>query len=299
MLRGKALFSHLWERDCHNKRQCKSDNKRQWTLAPGSGASRNKWALWPQGEVKPDPCKQHVWSCTPSPPHAQNEPDVWVCIPHPSNLKTELHFQKNLVWAKLMRSAWLDPAPGQQTLPVASDWHGKLRQWDKRLLFQRPRGVHVRNLSVNCFSWNDDAMGPPWDGQALTLFPNNQSRKETAVFFFSKTCNKCCKSSMPPDSAKKDTFRILEFKLCKMCNSIFQTPTCGFRQLVKPGEHCFENKGICCTPLRGKACRASVSMCDRDAPPAVELQNSVPCVFRRGIREELLLYSALKFGAEM
>ena len=85
-----------------------------------------------------------------------------------------------------MRSAWLDPAPGQQTLPVASDWHGKLRQWDKRLLFQRPRGVHVRNLSVNCFSWNDDAMGPPWDGQALTLFPNNQSRKETAVFFFQR-----------------------------------------------------------------------------------------------------------------
>lgn len=92
---------------------------------------------------------------------------------------------------------------------------------------------------------------------------------------------------MPLDSAKKDTFRILEFKLCKMCNSIFQTPTCAFGQLVKPGEHCFENKGICCTPLRGKACRGSVSMCDRDAPSAVELQDNVPCVSRPGIRHEL------------
>ena len=134
-------------------KQCKSDSERQWTL-PSTRGRRNKWALR-RGRARPLEATQLgsrpplPSSCTPSSPHAQNKPDIWVCIPNPSNLKTKLHFQKNLVRAKLMRSAWLNPAPGQRALIVASIWHSKLRQ---EASVSEPRGVHVRSLSVNCFS---------------------------------------------------------------------------------------------------------------------------------------------------
>lgn len=134
-----SSFAHLWERERSvsllSQLKCKSDNKRQWTLAPASGGQQEQVGplATRRGQARPMEATRlgsHPplpWSCIPSPPHAQNKPDIWVCIPNPSNLKPKLHFQKNLVWAKLMRYAWLDLAPGQWALLVASIWHSKLR----------------------------------------------------------------------------------------------------------------------------------------------------------------------------
>lgn len=97
-----------------------------------------------------------------------------------------------------MVPAWLDLAPGRLTFLADSARHSQLLPTLRQeASVPKRQGADVRRLPVTCFS-QERVMpaAPPGVGQALTLFSNKPSGRETAVLFQRRATNPANEGSL-------------------------------------------------------------------------------------------------------